>query len=76
MHTQTLSRLMRLSWEIQRKPASKRKPLAYRAARSKALQAAWVIYLYEEITVYYLHKKHRHTSNPNKNVSLKTVTLF
>jgi len=49
---------MVLSWEIQRKKKS---------TRSKALQAAWAITLNEDITVYYLVKRHS-----NRNVPIKT----
>ena len=57
-HTTRLSYLMVLSWEIQRKKKS---------TRSKALQAAWAITLNEDITVYYLVKRHS-----NRNVPIKT----
>lgn len=59
-HTTRLSYLMVLSWEIQRKKKS---------TRSKALQAAWAITLNEDITVYYLVKRHS-----NRNVPTKTQT--
>lgn len=49
MQTHKLSRLMYLSWEIQRKKNH---------SRSKALLAAWAILLNEDITIYYLVKKH------------------
>ena len=53
MATQTnLSRLMRISWDIQ-----KRK---YRMTRSKALIAAWAILQNEEVTVQYLARKLNH----------------
>lgn len=56
-HQKKLGQLMRLSWEIQRKK---------KCIRSKALQSAWAITQNEDITVYYLIKKHSHTSYENK----------
>jgi hypothetical protein len=46
-----LSRLMRISWQIQRNRNS---------TRSKALQSAWAIYNNEDITVHYLTRKLNH----------------
>jgi hypothetical protein len=67
MQQQTrLSKLMYLSWEIQKKK---------KCTRSKSLQSAWAITLNEDITVYYLVKKHSHTSYVNK-VKPETVGLF
>lgn len=43
-----LSRLMKMSWDIQKQKHS---------TRSKALSAAWAIVSNEDITVYYLVKK-------------------
>jgi hypothetical protein len=60
------SRLMRLSWEIQ-----KRK----NRTRSKALLAAWAIFLNEDITVYHLTRKHSHERYANK-VHPDHLTLF
>jgi hypothetical protein len=57
MQTKKLSRLMYLSWEIQRKKG---------CTRSKSLSAAWAIYLKEDITVYHLVKKHSHERYHNK----------
>ena len=65
-HIKRLSYLMVLSWEIQRKKKS---------SRSKALQAAWSITLNEDITVYYLVKRHSHSNNPNK-VQANELALF
>ena len=50
---------MYLSWEIQRRK---------RCGRSKALLSAWAILSNEDITVYYLVKKHSHNNAiyPNK----------
>lgn len=57
MQNQQLSGIMLLSWEIQRKKNYN---------RSKALLAAWTIALNEDITVYYLIKKHSGESYPNR----------
>ena len=67
MQTQNkLSTLMRLSWEIQRKK---------RCIRSKALQSAWAITQNEDITVYYLIKRHSHTKYKN-TVQPTELSLF
>jgi hypothetical protein len=66
MQIQKLSRLMYLSWEIQRKRG---------CTRSKSLSAAWAIYLNEDITVYHLVKKHSHERYPNK-ITPTDLTLF
>ena len=66
MQTQTLSRLMYLSWEIQRKK---------KYSRSKSLFAAWAIFLTEDITVYHLVRKHSHDRYSNK-VQPQDLTLF
>jgi hypothetical protein len=57
MQQNHLSRLMRMSWEIQRRT---------KTSRSKSLLAAWSIYLNEDITVYHLTRKHSHERNANK----------
>ena len=57
---------MYLSWEIQRKK---------KCIRSKALQSAWAITQNEDITVYYLIKKHSHTSYENKR-QIEQIGLF
>lgn len=57
MQTQKLSRLMYLSWEIQHKK---------HCSRSKALVAAWAIMLNEDITIYYLVRRHSRSCYPNK----------
>ena len=49
--TISLSRLMRISWDIQRKKNK---------TRSKALQTAWAIFSNEDITVLYLTRKLNH----------------
>lgn len=68
MQTQKLSRLMVLSWEIQRKK---------KCNRSKALVSAWAIMLNEDITIYYLVGRFSYCSNsyPNK-VKAADLSLF
>jgi len=66
MQTQQRSRLMRLSWEIQ-----KRK----KRNRSKALLAAWAIFLNEDITVFHLTRKHSRERYANK-IQPEHLTLF
>lgn len=67
MQKQTrLSKLMYLSWEIQRKK---------NCIRSKALQSAWAISQNEDITIHYLVKRHSHERYPNK-VKSQDLTLF
>jgi hypothetical protein len=66
MKQQTLSRLMRMSWEIQRRRKS---------SRSRSLGAAWAIFLNEDITVYHLVKKHSHNHNVNM-AQVQHLTLF
>ncbi|MFP5041618.1 hypothetical protein [Parasediminibacterium sp. JCM 36343] len=61
-----LSYLMVLSWEIQRKK---------KYTRKRALQAAWAITLNEDITVYYLVKRHGNRLKPNKPHP-SGITLF
>jgi hypothetical protein len=66
MKQQALSRLMRMSWEIQRRRKSN---------RSKSLRSAWAIFLNEDITVYHLVKKHSHERYANR-VEAGHLTLF
>ena len=61
-----LSRLMKISWDIQR---SKRK------TRSKALQAAWAIINNEDITVFYLVRRLNH-NKPVTNQAINQFSLF
>lgn len=61
-----LSRLMRLSWEIQRTKQCK---------RSKALTSAWAIFSNEDLTVFYLVKKLNHYK-PVKQKALGQMALF
>lgn len=65
-YQQRLARLMRLSWEIQRKK---------NCIRSKALQSAWAIAQNEDITIYYLVKRHSHEKYRNKTQP-QELTLF
>jgi len=64
--TTRLSYLMQLSWEIQRKK---------KCVRSKALQAAWAITQNEDITIFYLVRRHSHQRYPNK-VQAEHLSLF
>jgi len=66
MQTIQRSRLMRLSWEIQKRKNRN---------RSKALLAAWAIFLNEDITVFHLTRKHSHERYANK-VQPDHLTLF
>ncbi|MBV4357304.1 hypothetical protein [Pinibacter aurantiacus] len=61
-----LSKLMYLSWEIQRKR---------HITRTKALLSAWAILQNEDITVYHLTRKYSHTNYPNKTQT-QNLTLF
>lgn len=65
-HTNKLSRLMKMSWEIQRNK---------RNTRSRSLQAAWAIFSNENVTVYYLIKKLNH-DRPVTQKALNQITLF
>jgi len=66
MDKNRLSRLMHISWAIQR---SKHK------SRSKALQAAWAIFSNEDVTVFYLIKKLNH-HKPVKPQAQNQFSLF
>ncbi|TXJ24919.1 MAG: hypothetical protein E6Q24_15340 [Chitinophagaceae bacterium] len=66
MQTLQRSRLMRLSWEIQKRRKSN---------RSKSLFSAWAIYLNEDITVYYLVRKHTTRRQPDP-VPATHLSLF
>jgi hypothetical protein len=66
MQRKHFSRLMYLSWEIQRKRKND---------RSRAMTAAWAIFQNEDITVYHLVKKHSHEKYVNK-VQAEGLTLF
>ncbi len=60
------SRLMKMSWEIQR---------SKRNSRSKALTAAWAILSNEDVTVFYLTKKMCH-GRPVTPKVLNQLSLF
>ena len=62
-HIETLSRLMKLSWDIQRRK---------RMTRSKSLAQAWAIVNNADLTVWYLLKKLNH----NKQVKYKVREQF
>ena len=66
MANKTLSRLMRISWDIQRRKNK---------TRSKALQAAWAIFSNEDITVLYLVTKLNH-NKPVKDKHLNQMAIF
>lgn len=66
-HKERLSHLMRLSWEIQRKK---------KIIRGRALMAAWAITLNDDITVYYLVKRHSNKNKPNKIIPYDKLVLF
>lgn len=66
MQTQQRAKVMRLSWEIQRKR---------NVSRSKSLLSAWAIFLNEDITVYHLTKRYAHDHYPNKTQP-GNLTLF
>ena len=66
MRSTQLARLMRLSWEIQR---------VKHRSRSRSLSAAWAIFLNEDITIYYLIRKHGHSRRPDK-LKPSQITLF
>lgn len=63
---QKLSRLMKISWEIQRSKHS---------TRSKPLQSAWAIISNEDITIYYLTQKLNH-HKPVKEKVLNQMGLY
>lgn len=62
--TTRLSRLMRISWDIQRRRKYN--------TRSKALSAAWAIVNNEEVTVHYLVRK----LNREKPINWQTEKQF
>jgi len=66
INIQKLSRLMKMSWEIQRTKHS---------TRSKSLQSAWTIISNEDITVYYLTQKLNHFK-PVKEKALNQMGLY
>ena len=64
--TSKLSRLMKMSWTIQKTKKS---------TRSKALQSAWAILSNEDVTVFYLTKKLNH-HKPVSEKALNNYGLF
>ena len=66
MQHEQRSKLMRLSWQIQRRR---------KYNRSKSLITAWAIYLNEDITVYHLVQKHSGTREINYSKAA-SLTLF
>lgn len=66
MNSNQLSRLMKMSWAIQK---------AKRSTRSKALQSAWAIFSNEDITVFYLTQKLNHRK-PVNDKALNQFGLF
>jgi hypothetical protein len=62
----SLSRLMKMSWEIQRNK---------RSNRSKALTAAWTILSNEDVAVYYLTAK-LNRNRPLAPKALNQISLF
>ena len=62
-NTSKLSRLMKMSWEIQKTKHSN---------RSRSLSAAWAIMINEDIAVYYLIKR----LSPNRQLNTKVVNQF
>lgn len=65
-HTKRLSRLMRLSWEVQR---------TKKFNRSRSLRSAWAIMLTEDITVFHLVRRYRSDHQPGK-INMNELTLF
>jgi hypothetical protein len=61
-----LSRLMKMSWDIQRNK---------RSTRAKALCAAWAIFSNEDVTVFYLVTRLNH-HRPVKPKALNQIGLF
>jgi len=64
--TSKLSRLMKMSWDIQRAKAY---------PRAKALHAAWMILSNEDTTIYYLVQRLNHHKPIRKEV-LHQMALF
>lgn len=64
--TSFLSRLMKMSWEIQKNK---------RSNRSKSLTAAWAILSNEDVTVFFLTKRLNH-GKPVSERALNQISLF
>lgn len=67
MKSTQLGRIMRMSWEIQKKRRG--------YSRAKSLISAWAIFQNEDVTVFHLVKKHSHDRYPNKT-DVNTIALF
>ncbi len=65
--TQSLAKLMYLSWEIQR---------TKQHSRSKSLKAAWAIMQHADITIHYLVKKHSTQRKQASPTVLANLSLF
>jgi len=66
MNTQHKTKLMKISWQIQRSRKSN---------RAKSLISAWAIYLNEDITVFNLVRKHSHQHYENR-IETNNLKLF
>ena len=66
MNKQHKAKLMRLSWQIQRRRKSN---------RAKSLVSAWATYLNEDLTVFHLIRKHSHQHYENK-IENNNLKLF
>ena len=64
--TRNLSRLMRISWDIQRRRST---------TRSKALTAAWAIFSNEDIAIGYLTRR-LNRDRPVKERNQRQFALF
>jgi hypothetical protein len=65
-HTSQLSRLMRMSWEIQRRK---------KHTESKALQGAWAICQNEDVTIFHLVQRPNQSQRQNIPRA-QTLSLF
>ena len=65
-NTNFLSRLMKMSWDIQRSKHN---------SRSNALRAAWAIVTNEDVTIYYLTQK-LNRNRPISGRALNQISLF
>lgn len=79
-HSIRLAKLMRLSWEIQKRKQysltqKQRRTKKKQSLRSLALETAWTIMQHEDITVFHLVRRYSHENNRNKPVTGK-LSLF
>lgn len=65
-NTRNLSRLMKMSWDIQRSKSR---------TRAQALRAAWAIFSNEDVSVFYLVKKLNHHKEVSRK-ALHQISLF